>query len=132
MTSWLDIDNDSLTRLWNVEHKTVPEISEIMRRTETSVSNHIVALKLPRQRRVRWTTEELERLAKLKEEGLSVSQMMPILKRGEGAIRNKMIGLAERILSTNEKQKIWHRRCLRCGTMFLCYELAVLMCDDCY
>jgi len=132
MADWLDIDNDSLTQMWNVEHKTVPEISVIMGRTEVAVSNHIAVLKLPRRRRIRWTVEELKRLSELKAEGLTVSQMVPILRRGDGAIRNKMIGLSKRIASTNEKQKIWHRRCLRCGTMFLCYDLTVIMCDACY
>ena len=132
MANWPDTDNETLTRMWNVEHKTVPEISVIMERTETAVSNRIVVLKLPRRRRVRWTLEELKRLAELKAQGLTVSQMMPILKRGEGAIRNKMVGLVVRIASQNEKQKIWHRRCPRCGTIFLCHDLAVIVCDDCY
>ena len=73
MADWPDIDNNSLTRMWNVEHKTVPEIAVIMRRTEIAVSNHIVVLKLPRRRRIRWTVEELKRLVELREEGLTVS-----------------------------------------------------------
>ena len=132
MLSWPDIDSDSLNRMWLIERKTVPEIAVIMGRTEAAVSNRIVALKLPRRRRVRWTLEELKHLAKLKEEGLTVPQMMPILKRGDGAIRNKLVGLDARIANPNQKQKIWHRRCQRCGTMFLCYDLAVIMCDACY
>lgn len=118
--------------MWLIELKTVPEIAVIMGRTEAAVSNHIVTLKLPRRRRRRWTLEELKRLAELREEGLTVPQMMPILKRGDGAIRNKLVGLAERIASPDQKQKIWQRRCQRCGTMFLCYDLAVIMCDTCY
>lgn len=131
MIKWPNTDNNSLTRMWSVEHKTVPEIAVIMRRTETAVSNHIVVLKLPRSRRVRWTLEELKHLAELRAQGLTVPQMMPILKRGDGAIRNKMIGLEERLSRPDQNQKIWHRRCQRCGTMFLCYDLAVIMCDAC-
>lgn len=132
MPNWLDIDNETLTRMWTVERKTVPEISVIMERSEIAVSNHIVVLKLPRRRKVRWKLEELKHLAELKEEGLTVTQMVPILGRGDGAIRNKMVGLAERIASPDQKQKIWQRRCQRCGAMFLCHDLAVIMCDACY